>query len=593
VAKGLVSPEQIPELLNSGEPVRVKCGSGSLLRVDRPLPFLCLYRAPSHQDLGTRSLITNEASYLIVGPEDKAKSLIQPVVNSLFPIFGTFLILEVCAGESTDFQIHTSKDVNAKRLGTKFEEYLQRATRDPIRQVESKMDLSFESHVILNRVEVPTFYQSPDGEPFPLVLRSFRRRFTRSVRRLFHHFIRTHTPLKPANFQTLGPRAMVKAAWEVDEALQDLSRSFSFLLQITPVNVEDSWRAFRKSDYSKPPEFLYRPFPADPTELKRRLYSIPVHKVDDATLNHIFREKQRQLELKITMVERRRTPDFLYSSLSLYGGVEQTLVDEANAVLDHLPKSCTEPDSELVGAEEFAETALREVAYYRDQWEGFTPDVIIREDMEASILCDHGNLLVGGKAEVPRSRVAPLIHHEVGTHLVTYYNGKAQPLRQLSLGLADFLELQEGLAVLSEFLTGPLSKRRMQYLALRVLAVKMMIEGAHFVDTFQTLRQRCKVPLRVLFGLVVRVYRGGGFTKDAVYLRGLVQVLNLLASGEELQPLFVGKIARHHVPLVRELQWRKVLQPAPLVPRVLSIPEAQERLERLKEGKTVVDLCGF
>jgi hypothetical protein len=118
-----------------------------------------------------------------------------------------------------------------------------------------------------------------------------------------------------------------------------------------------------------------------------------------------------------------------------------------------------------------------------------------------------------------------------------------------------------------------------------------MVKGANFVDTFHTLKNRCQVPLKVLYELVVRVYRGGGLTKDAIYLRGLVAVLKSLEEGQDLAPLFVGKIARHHVPLIRELQWRKVLLPAPLTPRILSLPEAQERLERLKQGITLTELC--
>ena len=67
-----------------------------------------------------------------------------------------------------------------------------------------------------------------------------------------------------------------------------------------------------------------------------------------------------------------------------------------------------------------------------------------------------------------RARVGASLQHEVGTHLVTYYNGLEQPLRLLHVGLAGYDETQEGLAVLAEYLVGGLSRSRLRTLAERV-----------------------------------------------------------------------------------------------------------------------------
>ena len=39
------------------------------------------------------------------------------------------------------------------------------------------------------------------------------------------------------------------------------------------------------------------------------------------------------------------------------------------------------------------------------------------------------------------------------------------------------------------------------------------------------------------------VFRGGGLTKVALYLRGLVEILDHIGGGGELEPLLVGKVA--------------------------------------------------
>jgi hypothetical protein len=79
-------------------------------------------------------------------------------------------------------------------------------------------------------------------------------------------------------------------------------------------------------------------------------------------------------------------------------------------------------------------------------------------------------------------------------------------------------------------------------------------------------------------------------TKDAIYLRGLVGILDYLRDGGDLDILFVGKIAAEHVPIIRELHRRKVLRPPALRPRYLDRPEAIDTLRRVHGGMTVLDL---
>jgi uncharacterized protein (TIGR02421 family) len=178
----------------------------------------------------------------------------------------------------------------------------------------------------------------------------------------------------------------------------------------------------------------------------------------------------------------------------------------------------------------------------------------------------------------------------VGTHVLTYFNGKAQPFQQLYTGLAGYEELQEGLAVLAEYLVGSLSRPRLRLLAGRVVAVRRLEEGASFIDTFRELNRTYGFNQRTAFTITVRIYRSGGLTKDAVYLRGLVGVLDYLNKGGELEPLFVGKIMADHIPIIRELQARQVLRPVPLHPRYMELPQTAPRLTRFRDGLSVLNL---
>jgi uncharacterized protein (TIGR02421 family) len=205
-------------------------------------------------------------------------------------------------------------------------------------------------------------------------------------------------------------------------------------------------------------------------------------------------------------------------------------------------------------------------------------------------MVSEGNLLIGKKTRIAKDRIEALVQHEVGTHILTYYNGKAQPLQQLYSGVPGYEELQEGLAVLSEFFMGGLNQDRLRTLAARVVAIHAMIEGAGFIETFRLLKDKYNFSAYASFSITTRVFRSGGFTKDAVYLRGLVSLLEYLKQGHELEPLLIGKIRQDYIPIMQELIYRNVLKPIPLKPRYLLDPSIKDKIQKLKEGVTVYKL---
>jgi uncharacterized protein (TIGR02421 family) len=205
-------------------------------------------------------------------------------------------------------------------------------------------------------------------------------------------------------------------------------------------------------------------------------------------------------------------------------------------------------------------------------------------------MVSHGNLLIGTRTTVPAARIEALIQHEVGTHILTYLNGKAQPLRQLYVGLPRYEELQEGLAVLSEYLAGGLTRPRLRLLAARVVAARHLVEGASFVDVFRELNTLYGFERRTAFTITMRTFRCGGLTKDAVYLRGLVALLKYLKDGGVLDQLFVGKISLDHIAIIKELQWRKVLHPSPLRPRYLEDSKTAAKMDNLRNGLSLLNL---
>ncbi len=373
----------------------------------------------------------------------------------------------------------------------------------------------------------------------------------------------------------------------IDRELADTASSIRFLLDVTPVNLLEARRGFLVDGVT--PDFVYGPLADDPTVTETRLHAIAIGSVEDAALAQILTSKRRELELQLQMLRCRGSEQFLELSLQLYGPVSPALLGEAEALLAQVPP----PDREHGGrldATAFARLAEAELDHYRTVHADLAAHVEVRDD-SSGIMVSNGNLLIAPTAVVPSNRVHALLQHEIGTHIVTHVNGSCQPLRLLGAGLAGYDETQEGLAVLAEHLAGGLTPRRLRQLAARVVAVHQMCAGESFPTVHRHLVDS-GVAVREAFTITLRVFRSGGLTKDAVYLRGLRDVVAYLGAGGDLGVLWLGKMALSDVPHVVALRQRDVLIDPVLVPRYLADPLAQERLAGITARTVPVDLIG-
>ena len=159
------------------------------------------------------------------------------------------------------------------------------------------------------------------------------------------------------------------------------------------------------------------------------------------------------------------------------------------------------------------------------------------------------------------SRVDALLQHEIGTHVVTHVNGSHQPLRLLGAGLAGYDETQEGMAVFAEYLVGGLTARRLRQLAARVVAVHQMVEGGRSSTCTRDLVDSGVPPVEA-FTITMRVFRSGGLTKDAVYLRGLRGRARLRGRRRPSRRAVAGQDAAGRRPARGGLRDRGVLDPA-------------------------------
>ena len=607
--------EQILGRIRRQEGVRHPLTGGGVLSIDHGLPYLLVHRQPEGvDDAGTARLVSGEASYLLASREGAGEvpALTARLAEAGSTAFGAFLVLELWAARdpaSTRFVLHgpagpAPETVETLAGGLRTLLDLHHGLDVELRHGDDRhppglppllsVKEGWRSGILLLGLELPPVYRDPaTGEVYPRFLRRLQARLSDVLRQALYEFIRVQTNCKVENYRALGTRMVPDSVWRTDRELAAIERSFSFLLLVSPVNQEGAWERFREDGFERDPVFHYRLLPIDPDLLKRRLFAVPIEEIDDPALASLFQDKRQELDKQLGMLDERGQPAFRHSSMRLYGTTDERLLSVAGALLESVPppepRRPDAPPAPTVDALAFRDAALREVAHYAARSDAITTRrVEVRPDV-VGLMVSEGNLLIGEGLRLSPARVPALIHHEVGTHVLTYVNGRAQPMEQLSLGLADYDELQEGLAVLAEYLVGGLDRSRMRVLAARVVAAHAVEQGATFVDTFRLLTGH-GFSRHTAWGIAVRVQQCGGFTRDLIYLRGLIRLLDHLATGGELARLYLGKLAQKHVPILEELRHRGVLREPPLTPRFLDDPEARARLEVVRRGITLSEL---
>nr|WP_255783918.1 tyrosine/phenylalanine carboxypeptidase domain-containing protein [Lysobacter chinensis] len=380
-------------------------------------------------------------------------------------------------------------------------------------------------------------------------------------------------------------RALPPVAARVDDALAELDRQVDWLLALSPIDNDGLWESFKSSGYTRVEPLRYIDLEIDLDEARHRLLALPIERVESPLLEGLLSEKQRELERHVELVRLRGTEGFVTASLDLFGGVDAALLELACDILREVPHGrALAADA---GIDEVLAAVETELEWYRQRAPGFHTDVVVDTDIGSMMMVSHGTFYVDGGIRLPHARIQPLVQHEIGTHLVTYYNGSRQPLRQLAVGLAHYDALQEGLGVLAEYLAGYLSGDRLRVLAARVVAVDMAIHGEGIAAIFARLHETHRLPTDDAFDIAVRALRGGGLTKDAVYLGGLRDLIAHLHAGEPLVPLLIGKFALSHRVVLEQLAGHGWAAPPALLPRYFEHPGFETRLAECRETDTL------
>lgn len=588
-----------PEFGKRGE-LRQTVGETGRAHLDRWLPFIVLHRSADPHNSIARRVAVNSPAYLIWSPEDDrlAEQALPAIASAMHDRFGCILVMTVedAPWEPTPegsqelppfgIRLGAAGGPNARRALDCLAEALRKIRIDlrkpevstgegrppPIELDDADLPIDRLSVVIpqIHRVDENTFY--------PQLTHDLAVAVGDALLQASCEFMADSKVGAPAHYRSLGRSAFLAAALDADKRLDRVARSFDFLLSVSPINSREAMEQFFASGAQQAPKFRYRPLTVDPAAAKGDIYAVDLAILEDPLLERLLAEKRQELDHQLTMLSTRNTAAFKAASLLHYGTVDARLRADARSILASTSPA-SEP-SDQIDALQAADAARILIEKYKAIDPRFDATIEIRDDV-GSLLVSGRTLMIASSTSMPRSRVDALLSHEISIHLLTYFNGAAQGLTVFRTGLARYEGVQEGLGVFAEWAVGGLSAPRLRLLALRVLAVEAMLDGAGFVEVYRILVRGHGLEPEAAFDVTTRVFRSGGFAKDLIYLQGFRSVIEQLAAGASLDPFWIGKIAPGHVAAIEELLQRNLVQPPLFRPEFLGREEVQRRIAGL------------
>jgi uncharacterized protein (TIGR02421 family) len=370
---------------------------------------------------------------------------------------------------------------------------------------------------------------------------------------------------------------------QISDQLKEASSSVRILRNIAwPLSTKDE---FFSQKEQKLPAITYAPYNPEPTLglLKKARENIGN---EDNVLNNWALNITRKIESSALLLSTRGTIDFFKHSDDLYGKPTNQLQNGMHTALQ-LAKHFEEIFDQLEGVDlgappeayVLSHTLVEEMKkVVKESFGKHAPEILLDETIASNALAGRRRVFIKPSACFTDKDVNQLIQHELFVHVATSLNGHAQPhIKILGEGHSGTTKTQEGLAIFAEYITGSIDLDRLQRLSNRVIAIQMAIDGANFIDVYRYFLEKTDNKDQS-FENAKRVFRGGlvtgkaPFTKDIVYLEGLILVHNFLrvaiTSGklEYLDLLFTGKMDISDLPAIKALSKMGLIEKPLFVP---------------------------
>ncbi|MBT3684174.1 MAG: DUF1704 domain-containing protein, partial [Cryomorphaceae bacterium] len=289
------------------------------------------------------------------------------------------------------------------------------------------------------------------GEIYPQVIKNIQARFKKAILNNANLYVNDLTNWKYNDKNMLLDNSITKTIQKIDNHLYRLLKSFEMLTYINPINVNSEKARFFKSKFTVNPNFKYKPIKINPYELTKSLHSIDTTQIEDITIRHLYESVITGCIDKINLLSSIGTDKFLYNSLRYFGRPNKVDIRNAEYIL-LLP----EIKEENIRGQRFGVDKAKEIFEEAFENYGFKGKIKVDKKSLSTVMVINSTKTVVLKdgATFSQNELQYLAEHEIGVHMVTTMNATNNKLKIFSVGLPINTRTGEGMAVLSEYLSG-------------------------------------------------------------------------------------------------------------------------------------------
>lgn len=486
------------------------------------------------------------------------------------PVLGTGETIRLSSGEAT-------ADVPAlmapQEDRTRFQAALLRELEaEGLAEAVDEADDTFRVKFVLGGKKITTVVRAASDIPLP---------YRAAIgRRDLHGFL--IDPLRAAPAPSSHAASVRDNMRSIDRTLAQIDESLMLIKLLKPTNLNEE-RERARVDRRYDPILQYASLEIDLDATEARLLELTP---DESPIGALLGKKRAELLQRVSLLRARgKARAFSDASRALFGAPTSVLLAAARSFLSsRMASGLPQPESETCSAEEAA-AAFDEVLqrYGLHDWR-----VEITPRLVADCTVGGGKVYVRKGAAFSPEHVQALIAHEIETHVLTAENGSHQPYDIFRRGTANYLDTQEGMAIVNQNRVLSTNHEKRLGSARSLLGLEYAL-GHSFCETLAYLEgelgYRPEKALQKTFDFkrgLSHTSEAGAFTKSVVYFRGQRAIEQFLKDGGDMRRLYVGKIAIEDLPLLDAMDDLKEPLILPHFLRKSPSPAKKKRVTRKK-----------
>lgn len=338
-----------------------------------------------------------------------------------------------------------------------------------------------------------------------------------------------------------------------------LARKTQLIQHISAKNEHQQRELFLANDIENP-KFVWKRPMYSTKKLKKDLDKL---RIPDDELKPIYDGIIKRVRLKNTLIENLGDAKITKEvSEILFGRPSAEIVEKAKGISFKLSKEISENGKEEkeYDSSEVVRIANRFLGKAGLKWRAKE-----KNRVSVSINSRRRELKISSQKKYSAKRIHGLIVHEILAHVFRSENGNLQPLPVFRIRWPKYLATGEGLAMYLEEKYKAASPESSLRHALKVIAVDSAYKDMSFREVFNRMKSFGIEDL-LAWELTYRVFRGGGFLKDHVYLQGYFMIKDFIKGGGDINNLYFGRIALEDIGTCKALVERGLMNPPEYLP---------------------------